>query len=101
MTKSSSLESSLPFAYTPNQTRVCVVGLGYIGLGQTLPSGFQWLEPAAMRHLGCLLLARVDGKSPAEYIRNEERKSAVRQAAVGLIRNPAKTATHCFDRLFS
>lgn len=32
MTKTSSLESSLPFSYTPNQTSVCVVGLGYIGL---------------------------------------------------------------------
>jgi 5-methylthioribose kinase len=70
-------------------------------LHHELGSGFDWLEPAAMRHLGCLLLARIDGKSPAEYIRQDEAKDQIRRAAIGLIRRPTHTAQQCFDRLFS
>jgi 5-methylthioribose kinase len=70
-------------------------------LHHELDSGFDWLEPAAMRHLGCLMLARIDGKSPAEYIRDEGLKAQIRQVAADLIRRPARTAQQCFDRLFS
>jgi 5-methylthioribose kinase len=38
-------------------------------------------------HLGCQLLARVDGKSPAEYLTAEERSRA-RARAVSLLRRP-------------
>jgi 5-methylthioribose kinase len=37
------------------------------------------------RHLGCLLLARVDGKSPAEYLTEDERTTARRIARTVLI----------------
>ena len=40
--------------------------------------GFQALT---LRHLGGLMLARIDGKSPAEYIRDEQTKDAVRRTA--------------------
>lgn len=61
--------------------------------------GFEWLEGAAMRHLGCLLLARVDGKSPAEYLRAESLKERVREAARDLILRPAETAAEAMERI--
>ena len=54
-------------------------------LRSSLPPEFGWLEGAAMRHLGCLLLARVDGKSPAEYLRDAAVKQRVREGARALI----------------
>lgn len=59
-----------------------------------------WLQPAAMRHLGCLLLARVDGKSPAEYIRTETDRQRVRTAAIDLIKRPATDSADAFERNF-
>lgn len=58
-----------------------------------------WLEPAAMRHLGCLLLARIDGKSAAEYLRDESLKSRLRGAARSLILQPALTAGEAIERV--
>lgn len=70
-------------------------------LCETTGPGFDWLEPAAMRHLGCLLLARVDGKSPAEYLTSEAVKNRVRDAATSLIIHPAGSAVEAFERVFS
>ncbi|MDE3180930.1 MAG: phosphotransferase [Acidobacteriota bacterium] len=42
-------------------------------------------EPRTLRHLGALLLARIDGKSPVEYIRDEDVKNEVRNAARRLL----------------
>jgi hypothetical protein len=39
-------------------------------------------------HVGCLLLARVDGKSPAEYLTTPERKGAWRVGA-SFVKDPA------------
>ncbi|MGC4048767.1 MAG: phosphotransferase [Paludibaculum sp.] len=64
------------------------------------PAG-AWIEPAAMRHLGCLLLARVDGKSPAEYITEESVRNRVRAAATRLILSPPVSAAVAFERVFS
>ena len=48
-------------------------------------------EGMTVRHLGSLMLARMDGKSPVEYIRKEEVKSRVRRAAKCLLaERPAK-----------
>ena len=55
---------------------------------KTLLTGFV-LEPRAaddfermtVRHLGGLMLARIDGKSPVEYIQDEETKQQVRRLA--------------------
>lgn len=38
-------------------------------------------EPLTVRHLGGLMLARIDGKSPVEYIRDEETKERIRRVA--------------------
>jgi 5-methylthioribose kinase len=47
--------------------------------------GEPWLEPAVVKHLGGLMLARVDGKSPAEYIRTDEARQRVRELAMGIV----------------
>lgn len=55
--------------------------------GQTIkvfPS--EWIEEYTCRELGLLLLARVDGKSPVEYLTDDNDKDTVRQAATRIIR---------------
>ncbi len=54
--------------------------LGFGGFGDA------WFEAMTVRHLGGLMLARIDGKSPAEYIRDEELKARIRDAAKLLLR---------------
>jgi aminoglycoside phosphotransferase (APT) family kinase protein len=49
-------------------------------------------------HVGCLLLARVDGKSPVEYLDNLQR-DVVRAVGRGLIANPASDVTSAWVRL--
>ena len=56
-------------------------------------SGVTWeprdaLEARAAALLPGLLLARVDGKSPVEYLTDETRKNTVRAAATALLRSP-------------
>jgi 5-methylthioribose kinase len=60
-----------------------------------LPS---WLESAAMPHFAALMLARVDGKSPVEYLPSGLRDK-VRQTARGLILDPAATVQEAFARI--
>ena len=43
------------------------------------------LQEMTIRHLGCLMLARIDGKSPAEYIRDEATRNRVRNVATRII----------------
>jgi aminoglycoside phosphotransferase (APT) family kinase protein len=52
-------------------------------------------EQSAIRHLGCLHLARVDGKSPAEYLTGGERES-VRRAARKMIADPPASVEEIF-----
>jgi thiamine kinase-like enzyme len=42
-------------------------------------------ENMTLRHLGALMLARIDGKSPVEYIRDEVTKDKVRRFAKHLL----------------
>jgi tRNA A-37 threonylcarbamoyl transferase component Bud32 len=46
------------------------------------------LEARAASLLPALLLARVDGKSPAEYIQTERDRTAIRRCALPLIKSP-------------
>lgn len=50
-----------------------------------LPGGSGWYGPSTLRHLGGLLLARIDGKSPAEYLRDPGLKDRIRGHARELI----------------
>jgi len=54
---------------------------------------FEW---ATLRHLGCLLLARIDGKSPVEYIEDELLKERIRAFARRLILEPPASVTAVF-----
>jgi 5-methylthioribose kinase len=60
--------------------------------------GCDWIEPATLTHLGCLLLARIDGKSPAEYITEPARQEKVRQFARRLIVSPPTHVTDVFEQ---
>ena len=66
----------------------------YAALADAYLLRVQWeaaaaVEGRAARLLGGLLLARVDGKSPVEYITTEADKSRVRRAARALLAHPA------------
>jgi hypothetical protein len=54
----------------------------YVG---AVPGDGARTEAAAVRELGCLLLARIDGKSKVEYIDDEATKDFVRDLAAGLL----------------
>ena len=47
--------------------------------------GGEWFEAMTVRHLGGLMLARIDGKSPVEYIRDEATKTRAREVAKHLL----------------
>jgi hypothetical protein len=57
-----------------------------------------WFERATLAHLGGLLLARMDGKSPAEYIQHEDMKRRIREFARGLILAPPRTVSEVWER---
>ncbi len=66
-------------------------------------SGVTWeprdtIEARAAALLPGLLLARVDGKSPVEYLTEERDKDKVRIAGKLLLRNPVTHLTHVRDR---
>jgi 5-methylthioribose kinase len=70
---------------------------------RTLLDGFPaeaaGFEERTIRHLGGLLLARIDGKSPAEYIRDAGARDEIRSFARRLILNPPPTVQESFRRL--
>ncbi|HET6599232.1 MAG TPA: aminoglycoside phosphotransferase family protein [Burkholderiaceae bacterium] len=62
-------------------------------LAQAYLQGVDWEPPAALERraaalLPGLLLARVDGKSPVEYLTREAQRNVVRQVAAALLRRP-------------
>ena len=70
----------------------------YVWLEGLLPApALGFFEGATARHLGCLLLARVDGKSPVEYIVEEELKQAVRCTAIRMIGERPGGLAACYD----
>jgi 5-methylthioribose kinase len=71
----------------------------WTALRSGMPSGADWFETATIAHLGGLMLARIDGKSPAEYIREEDLRQRIRGFARGLMSDPPATAGKVFDRL--
>jgi 5-methylthioribose kinase len=65
---------------------------------QGLPADSTWLEPATLAHLGALMLARVDGKSPVEYL-DSGLQARVRAFARDLILRPPVTIEEVFLHL--
>lgn len=66
---------------------------------EQLPKSIDWFEAGAIQHLGALLLARIDGKSPAEYIQQETTQQEIRSFARNLIEQPPSTVPAVFERL--
>jgi aminoglycoside phosphotransferase (APT) family kinase protein len=58
-------------------------------------------EEGLVRELGCLLLARIDGKSPVEYIEDDATKDAVRALAAELLTAPRRTVPEALDTVGS
>jgi 5-methylthioribose kinase len=63
-----------------------------------IPRNGCWIEQATLQHLGWLLLARVDGKSPVEYIRGPEMQNRIRQLAREFILSPPSSVKIAIDR---
>ena len=59
-----------------------------IGATNLCKKGFAGFEALTVHHLGALLLARIDGKSPVEYIQDEATKERVRRAATRILAEP-------------
>ena len=64
-----------------------------------LPLDTVELEHRTLRHLGGLLLARIDGKSPVEYLKDQAVRQRVRGAARRLILNRPPSIQEAFERL--
>jgi len=56
-----------------------------------LPETASGIEAMTLRHLGGLMLARIDGKSPVEYIHDETTKHRVREAATKILLESPRT----------
>jgi aminoglycoside phosphotransferase (APT) family kinase protein len=68
----------------------------FTALARTYLAGITWepaadLEARAASLLAGLFLARIDGKSPVEYVTNEADRERVRRCARPLVINPAST----------
>lgn len=75
----------------------------YSGLATAYLAGVDWepraeVEGRAARLLPALLLARVDGKSPVEYLNDENHKRMVREVAKGLLVEPAASLEQVSQR---
>lgn len=67
---------------------------------QAAGTAFNWLESGALAHLPGLLLARIDGKSPVEYITSESQKAKVRQTACRLFEKRGECIEDVFRGTF-
>jgi 5-methylthioribose kinase len=65
---------------------------------RTLALPIEHFERETVAHLGCLMLARVDGKSPAEYLTQSERSRA-REVARGLITDAPQSFEEAIERV--
>jgi aminoglycoside phosphotransferase (APT) family kinase protein len=62
------------------------------------PVSADWFLESALRHWPGLLLARMDGKSPVEYIRDEKLREGIREFARNLMTRPAMSVSEVFER---
>ena len=75
---------------------------GFSTLARAYLAGADWesadgLEARAAALLPALFLARVDGKSPVEYLTRESEKAAVRRVAMPLIADPPRRLAEIAD----
>ncbi len=57
------------------------------------------VEENTIRELGCLLLARIDGKSKEDYIKEEQEKDTARNLACWLIQSPPQSLESVWEKL--
>jgi 5-methylthioribose kinase len=87
------------FARPQWRTTYADAALGFwLAYQSAIPEAF-WIEPATLQHLGWLLLARIDGKSPVEYLREPLLQDQVRQFARNLILTPPQSVAGLFGEL--
>lgn len=87
------------FHMPDHAAQLAAVADAYVtALNKWLPRGAGWLEQGAIEHLAPLLLARIDGKSPVEYIRDASTAERVRRFARVLIAEPEPTLHRVFQR---
>jgi 5-methylthioribose kinase len=55
-------------------------------------------ETRTIEHLGALLMARMDGKSPVEYIRDPDQKQYIRDFARRIILSPPRSVLEVLER---
>jgi len=72
-------------------------------LAQSYLEGVDWedmqaLQARTARLLPGLNLARVDGKSPVEYLTEDQERARVRRAAIALLKRPAPTLAEALQR---
>ena len=60
--------------------------------------GMDIMDAEACRQTGCLMLARIDGDSPVEYLPEEPRRECARAAARSLIVDPPSDMTQVVSR---
>jgi aminoglycoside phosphotransferase (APT) family kinase protein len=77
-------------------------GAAFSAIADAYLAGVDWesadgLEARAAALLPALFLARVDGKSPVEYLTHESERAAVRRAAAPLIAEPPRRLTDVAD----
>jgi 5-methylthioribose kinase len=83
------------------EEREQVVRAFFDALRMTLPpQAGSFFEQAVLRHLGCLILARIDGKSPVEYLPEESIQNHVRAIGKDLILRCPETLEECLERTF-
>ena len=70
-------------------------------LTRELPVNLREFEARTVRHLGGLLLARVDGKSPVEYVSEEPMRQRIRAVARSLILDPPESLMDSIMRVTS
>ena len=66
------------------------------GFGREDCDAFEYMT---VRHLGALMLARIDGKSPVEYITDEATKERVRRIAKRMLVDPPVSLTAVIGRV--
>ncbi|MCA9040180.1 MAG: phosphotransferase [Planctomycetaceae bacterium] len=65
----------------------------------TFQMDLEGLNHRTLHHLAACMLARIDGKSPVDYITEEAIKEQVRSFALSLIHNPPVSVPKSFSRL--
>jgi hypothetical protein len=66
----------------------------------TLSAGLsKQIEPTTVRELGCLMLARIDGKSKIPYITEEPLREQVRRLARGILLGSEDSLARTLDRI--